>query len=122
MNIFKGIDALYREATQNETETFLANDFIQLNNGYSVENVKTANRKRIAMAMDTLSKFTPTEKNGIFKYIKGYCKNLKFDKKTSSFTIECEDDLKHLLYGIEQRYYTTKLGAEKRLANSITPI
>ena len=39
-----------------------------------------------------------------------------------NFTIESENDLKSLLYGIEQRYYTTLLGNEKRLANSVTTI
>ncbi|EAO7712372.1 ATP F0F1 synthase synthase, partial [Salmonella enterica] len=28
-------------------------------------------------------------------------------------------ELKYLLYGIEQRFYTTRFGNEKRLANSI---
>ena len=39
-----------------------------------------------------------------------------------AFHVESEDDLKKLLYGIEQRYYTTKVGNEKRLANSITTV
>jgi hypothetical protein len=33
-----------------------------------------------------------------------------------------EEELKKLLYGIEQRYYTTRQGGERRLANSITPL
>lgn len=121
-SIFKGIAILYREATQQETETFLENDFISLGENYTADNVKKANRKRIAMAMDTINNFSPGDKKSIFKYIKGYCKNLKFDKKASTFTIETEEDLKLLLYGIEQRYYTTILGGEKRLANSITTL
>jgi hypothetical protein len=121
-SIFKGIAILYREATQEETEIFLENDFISLGEDYAADNVKKANRKRIAMAMDTINNFSPRDKKSIFKYIKGYCKNLKFDEKASSFTIETEEDLKLLLYGIEQRYYTTILGGEKRLANSITTL
>lgn len=119
-SIFRGISILYREATQQETEAFLQNDFISLGDNYTADNVKKANRKRIAMAMDTINNFSPRDKKSIFKYILGYCKNLKFDKKASNFTIETEEDLKLLLYGIEQRYYTTVLGGEKRLANSIT--
>ena len=30
-----------------------------------------------------------------------------------------EKELKELIYGIEQRYYTTEIGNEKRLANSV---
>jgi hypothetical protein len=120
--IFRGIDVLYREATQEETEKFLKNDFVKLGTSYTPDQVKKANRKRIAMAMDTLDKFSPKDKKSIYKYIQEYCKDLQFDKKASSFTIDTEDDLKLLLYGIEQRYYTTILGGEKRLANSITTI
>lgn len=117
--IFKGIDELYKEATQEETKDFLNNDFIQLENEYSAEKVKKANRKRIAMAMDTLQTFTSRQKQTIFKYIKEYCADLAFDKDNQTFSISSEEDLKKLLYGIEQRYYTTKLGNEKRLANSV---
>jgi hypothetical protein len=120
--IFKGMEELYREATERETETFLKNDFIKVGEDYSAVKVKKANRKRIAMAMDTLKKFNPKEKKKIFGYIKGYCKDLQFDKKAENFTIETDDHLKQLLYGIEQRFYTTILGGERRLANSITNI
>jgi len=120
--IFKGIAELYKEATQAETETFLQNSFIKLEDDYSAEKVKTANRKRIALAMETFKNFTPQEKKSIYSYIKDYCQNLPFDEKKSNFTIKNEDDLKHLLWGIEQRYYTTPIGHEKRVANSVSKI
>lgn len=120
--IFKGIEILYRTATNEETETFLQNSFIKLDKAYTADKVKIANRKRIALAMDTLNKFSAKDKKSIFKYIQDYCIDLQFDPKASNFTIESEEDLKKLLYGIEQRYYTTPLGGEKRVANSITKI
>lgn len=55
-SIFRGIDQLYREATEEETTQFLNND------------------------------------------------------------------LKKLLFGIEQRFYTTPVGGEKRIANSVIPL
>lgn len=121
-SIFKGIDTLYREATQKDTENFLQNKFIKLGSDYDAAKVKKSNRKRIAMAMDTISHFNRQEKSKIFTYIREYCKDLEFDENDSKFTIETEEHLKKLLYGIEQRYYTTLLGNEKRLANSITTI
>ena len=72
--------------------------------------------------METLNTFTPTQKKSIFSYNKDYCQNLPFDVKASNFTIKSEDDLKHLLWGIEQRYYTTPVSKEKRVANSVSPI
>ncbi|MBU3715105.1 MAG: hypothetical protein FGM46_09195 [Ferruginibacter sp.] len=120
--IFKGIYELYKEATQEETEKFLQRDFINLDEHFTADNVKKANRKRIAMAQETLNKFKPSEKKQIFSYIREYCVDLQFDENVEHFSISNEEDLKKLLYGIEQRYYTTRIGNEKRLANSIIPV
>lgn len=117
--IFKGIEELYREATDEETTEFLNSSFINLTSGYSTLEVKTANRKRITMALETLKKFNPKEKKQIVKYISKYCKNLKTNEDKNTFDIGSEKELKELIYGIEQRYYTTEIGNEKRLANSV---
>lgn len=116
-SIFRGIDMLYREATQEETDSFLANDFITLKNDYSSSKVKTANRKRIALAAKTLSELNESDRKNIFEYIGDYCPNLKVSE--SAFEVDSENELKMLLYGIEQRFYTTPVGREKRLANSV---
>lgn len=116
-SIFKGIDMLYREATQEETDSFLANDFIRLKDDYSGSKVKTANRKRIALAAKTLSKLDESDRKNIFKYIGEYCPELKVSE--NAFEVGSENELKMLLYGIEQRFYTTPVGSEKRIANSV---
>lgn len=115
--IFKGIDVLYREATENETRNFLNNDFIQLESDFSAEHVKQANRKRIAMAIDTINSCGKKKKKIIFDSIREYCPALVTE--TNKFKIASELDLKLLLYGIDQRFYTTPDGEEKRIANSI---
>lgn len=117
--IFKGIDLLFREATEEETAQFLASDFIQLKDGYDTSNVKTANRKRIALAQRTLANLDDESKNNIFAYIGEYCPDLRVTE--TSFEIGTEDELKMLLYGIEQRFYTTIVGNEQRIANSVIP-
>lgn len=119
-SIFKGIDMLYREATQEETDSFLANNFISLKNDYSSSKVKTANRKRIALAVKTLSELDESDRENILKYIGDYCPDLKVSE--NAFEIGSENELKMLLYGIEQRFYTTPVGGEKRLANSVIPL
>jgi len=118
-SIFKVIDSIYKEATEAETASFLAQSFIKLENDFGAKKVKKANRKRIALAMNTLNTFKPKEKKSIMTYIGGYCPGLKFDEKSSAYSIETEDELKQLLFGIEQRYYTTPVGGEKRVANSV---
>lgn len=119
-SIFKGIDQLFREATDEEVFDFLRNDFISLRADYDVPNVKTPNRKRIALAKNTLERLTEVDRGRIFSYIGEYCPDLS--QENGTFEIGTEDELKMLLYGIEQRFYTTLVGGEKRLANSVIPL
>lgn len=119
-SIFKGIDTLYRAATQPETEAFLQSEFIDLKNNYDASQVSKPNRQRIALAIDSLAKMSDQDKIGVLAYIDDYCdQKLKFDQASSKFEISTDNELKLLLYGIEQRFYTTLFGRERRLANSI---
>lgn len=115
--IFAGIGEIYRTATEKETVKFLNSDFIALKNGFSSKQVKTANRKRIALAQDTLSHLKTEQRKEMFQYIKGYCPNLQ--NAGGSFEIGSEEELKLLLFGIGERFYTTLIGNEKRIANSV---
>ncbi|HIF9273844.1 TPA: ATP F0F1 synthase synthase [Photobacterium damselae] len=119
-SIFKGIDVLYKEATEQEVEEFLNEDFLELSPGYSVDKVSKPNRKRIGLAMDTLNTLEPEQRTQMLTYIDAYCdEKLKYDKTSGKFEINTDDELKLLLYGIEQRFYTTPLSKERRLANSV---
>ncbi|MDF7366312.1 ATP F0F1 synthase synthase [Proteus mirabilis] len=120
-SIFKGIDELYKEATKEEVEQFLGESFIELSNNYSIEKVSKPNRKRIGLAMKTLDGMSADDKTNMLEYIDGYCEQkLKFDQQNQKFEISTDEDLKLLVYGIEQRFYTTPFGNEKRCANSVT--
>ena len=59
------------------------------------------------------------KKGEVFTYIGEYCPELKVSE--TSFEVGNEEELKMLLYGIEQRFYTTIVGEEKRIANSVVP-
>jgi hypothetical protein len=119
-SIFPGIDELYKEATKEEVEQFLDVSFVEPSNSYDVNRVSKPNRKRIALAMATLEDLSPSDKANMLTYIHGYCQEkLKYDKDNERFEISTDHDLKLLLYGIEQRFYTTPFGQERRLANSV---
>lgn len=118
--IFKNIDSLYREATQIEVDEFLQQDFIKLGDNFSSADVKVPNRKRLAQIVDKLDSFTEDDKNTVLNYIHEYCNDVTFENE--KFTINTEDDLKLVLFGIDERFYTTNLGCEKRLANSVITI
>lgn len=118
--IFKGIDTLYKEATQAEVSQFLAEKFIKLGDAYDANSVSKANRKRISFALEVLSTLSLDQKTDMFKYINAYCgSEIEFDEDTEEFQINSDKDLKNLIYGLQERYYTTHRGKEKRLANSV---
>lgn len=120
-SIFRGIDELYKEATKEEVEQFLDESFIETSNGYSVDKVSKPNRKRIGLAMKTLEGMSTDDKTNMLEYIDGYCEQqLNYDQQNQKFEISTDEELKLLVYGIEQRFYTTPFGNEKRCANSVT--
>ncbi|WGI19022.1 hypothetical protein QBD03_09800 [Latilactobacillus sakei] len=119
-SIFKGIEELYRMATVTEVDHFLESDFIALVEGFTSDDVKTNNRKRIALLKDRYSQYTNVQKKELREYIQQYEGDLEITNDT--FVIKNDSDLKKMLYGIDQRYYTTPIEGEKRLANSIIRI
>jgi hypothetical protein len=119
-SIFPEIDMLFKEATKEEVESFLCEPFIELINKYNAEKVSKPNRKRIALAMATLVTMNAEDKINMLTYIDEYCdQKLTFNQVNNKFEISTDNELKLLLYGIEQRFYTTPFGLEKRLANSV---
>ena len=75
-------------------QMLLKNIFLGLRRrcNYGTASVKTANRKRIALAVKTLSKLNPEEKANIFSYNGEYCPDLK--TKGNVFSVSSEDELK----------------------------
>ena len=115
-SIFKGIDVLYRDATNEEVEEFLYSDFVMLDNNFEVQKVGKLNRKRIAMAIEIMKTLDNKQKDDIFSYIREYHPNLS--KGDNKFKVSSDNDLKNVLYGIEQRYFTTPITSEKKVATS----
>ena len=116
--IFNGINEIYRAATDTEVQSFLAEKAFSLADGFSAEKVKIPNRKKIALVQDIFSKMSKQEKKEMFDYIKDYYQNLSLNNGKAQ--ISNEEDLKNILYGLEERFYTTLITKEKRIANSIT--
>lgn len=123
INIFDGIDSLYKEATETETKDFLALDFIEISGGYTLDKVSKPNRKRISMVREILNSIAELEREKFIDYINEYCKDkLSYDAENKKFRIENDANLKDLLYGIDERYYTTRFRKERRMANSIVRV
>ena len=118
--IFEGIYELYNESTDAETDSFLKLDILNVANSYSVNDVKTANRRRIKAAMEKYANFSDEQKMQLPSYLQEYVHEVVF--QDGKFNISTEKELTILLNCFNQRYYTTEIDGEKRLANSVTTI
>ena len=118
--IFKGIDVLYKEATVQDVAIFFQESFMSVNLEFAPENVGKANRKRLALVTKTLATLDAEQKKSIFEYTDEYYPELAYDGQ--KFTINNDEDLKNLLFGIEERFYTTPVTHERRAANSVVII
>lgn len=114
--IFRGIDILYREATEEETTNFLNSNFITMSENLEISKISKTSRKNIAMAISILSQFSDNQKQEILEYTK---QNSGLLHENGSFVINNENDIKKLVWGITERYYETPISREKRVANSI---
>ena len=116
-NIFPGIENLYRIATQKEVNEFLESNLLNTDQ-YNRDKLGILNRKRITSVHNELSNI---------KNIEEFCTSLQEYypinmNKSGKIIIKTEEDLKNVLFALQERFYTTPRSNEKRLANSIVKI
>ena len=117
-SIFPGINELYNEATDNEVDTALQLEMLNVAPDFTKEKVKTANRRKIKEALEMYNNYTAPQKAQLPQYLQKYCPGLAFDPVTQKFGITDEKTLTQLLNGLCQRYYTTEISNEKKVALS----
>lgn len=114
---------LHADSQKAEVQAFLASDFIKLSGDFDHESVSKPNRKRLALVSNTLASMSEEQRENLVGYIKDYCQDtVKLTDDGKSFELSMDKQLKLILYGIEERFYTTQHSQEKRLANSIEPL
>lgn len=114
--IFPGIEALQREATQPEVDSFLGNDFVLLPEDYRAESVGVHNRKRIADIIPKYNALSAQKKQQLVNYAR---EKAGVELDGDAFKITSDNDLKKLLYAMDERYYYADIYEENRVANSI---
>ncbi|SFD00432.1 hypothetical protein [Butyrivibrio sp. YAB3001] len=114
--IFGGLEKLFKEATREEVTTFVDSVPVELNGKYDIEHIGKLNRQRITKAMTILEKLNQDDREKIFTYTNDYS---GLSQNCGKFVISNEEEMKAFLFGIDQRYYTTPIGNERRVANSI---
>lgn len=114
--IFSGINELYNEATDAEVESTLQLDILNVNAEFTKDKVKTANRRKIREAMDAYNNFSEPQKQTLPSYFQKYCPNLFANDKVN---IDDEKSLTLFLNGINQRFYTTEISNQQRVALAV---
>lgn len=117
--LFPGIEELYKEATNEEVETFLQLDCIQIGDGFTADRVKTPNRRNIKEAKEIYDNYTNEDKNALRAYAQKYRPELNYNPDVDVCEIANDEQLKDLIYCILQRFYTTEIGGKKRVAHSV---
>lgn len=115
--IFPGIQDLYRDATQGEIDEFMGYDFID-STQLTASTVGIMNRKRIADIGTKYKNLPPAKKNQLIAYAK---EKAGIDLEGDAFKITSDNDLKNLLYAMDQRYYTADIYGEERIATAFRP-
>lgn len=116
--IFPGIEELHREATQEEVDAFVGNDFIKLD-GVQATSIGALNRKRIADIGVKYNSLSATKKNLLITYAK---QKAGVDIENDAFKVQSETDLKKVLFAMDQRYYYADIYEENRVASSVRVI
>lgn len=114
---FSGIEELYKEATKEEVAEFLNNEVMSCTADFSGEMVSKPNRHRISLAKAKLGSYTKQNVEQLIQEFPDYIKDVEI--KDGCFVIKSDHDLRLAIFCIEERYYTTPVSKEKRLANSV---
>lgn len=115
-SIFPGINELYNEATDAEVDSLFRLSMLHVNPNFTRNKVKTANRRKIKEALDMYNNYTAEQKIQLPTYLQKYCADLIYDEQEGKFEISTEKTLSLLLNGLCQRYYTTEISNEKKVA------
>lgn len=115
-SIFSGINELYNEATDADVNSLFRLSMLHVDPGFTIDKVKTANRRKIKEALDMYNNYTAEQKTQLPNYLKKYCTELVYDEHMGKFEISTEKTLTLLLNGLCQRYYTTEISNEKKVA------
>lgn len=111
----------YQAATNEQVELFLQDDMINVTEGFAAGSVGVQNRKRISAVKEKLRRYQPQQRDVLKRYISGYTRG-RLRYENGQFAISNDDELRLLLYGIQQRLYTEPLSNEDKVAVSTTPI
>lgn len=120
--VFNGLKLDYRTATDQEVSSFLNSDIIDAA-GLDVQSVSIKNRKTITKIAHIYNQYNEEQKTVLRAYINDMIGNrLPYNEQTGKFTVDCDNNLRALLYGIQKRMYIPPFENEAQVATSSTKV
>ena len=120
--VFNGLKLDYRTATDQEVSSFLNSDIIDAA-GLDVQSVSIKNRKTITKIAHIYNQYNEEQKPVLRAYINDMIGNrLPYNEQTGKFTVDCDNNLRALLYGIQKRMYIPPFENEAQVATSSTKV
>ena len=110
--IFKNIENLYTEATDEQIDKFTSDYKIKFSKNFTKKDIGVFNRKNIALAIDSNIK----NHESFCDYIQKYSINIECEN--GYYMISSNDNLKNFIDAINEKYYETEYSEEKRKINS----
>lgn len=122
-NIFPNIKLEYVQGTATSIRDFLSNDIIDLDAGFTENDVSLSNRKRINEVARVYNGYTQDQKNELRNYIHLFSNgDLEYNDLNCKFKIKNDIELRLLLFGMQMRFYKQPLNEETQVATSTTSI
>lgn len=122
--LFKGIDKFYRSATSEEVASFVNSDFFKVEESFKSEKLGERALKHIAGIIDEksidLSDVAVRKKYS--EYAKSYSESGFSIAEDGKFILTKVSDLTHVINLLQERYYTSQITNEKRVAHSTSNI
>ena len=114
--LLPGIIEEYREATDDEVREFIDLMDIKLVGGYTQNDIKTRNRKLIALISSRIDNLSDSKRKELFDYVREYCPMYVVD---SNLTVKSDKELNELLYALDERFYKTPVTGVTRKALTV---
>lgn len=122
--LFKGLEKFYRIATSEEVGSFINSEFFKVEKSFKSETLGERALKHIASIIDAksinLSDLTIRTKYN--EYAKGYSESGFSISDDGKFILTKTSDLTHVINLLQEKYYTSQITNEKRVANSTSKI
>jgi predicted nucleotidyltransferase len=115
--IFKDARKICEKASEKQVKDFLDDSLFAVDKGFNKDKISLINLRKIRTALKQLASFRKAGREGeLLHYFRTYRPELV---SGNTLKIGSQSNLRDVLYGIDERFYTTELNKTKRMASAV---